>query len=56
MKLTNLFWVLALAGSVAACNSGVPIQGCDIDPATGVCKTQGGGTGGSIGGGGSAGN
>ena len=51
MKLTNLFWVLALAGSVAACNSGPPIQGCDIDPATGVCETQGGGTGGSNGGG-----
>lgn len=25
MKLTNLIWVLALAGSVAACNSGSPI-------------------------------
>ena len=55
MKLTNLFWVLAVAGSVAACNSGPPIQGCIIDPATGVCMTTGGGTGGGNGGGGSGG-
>ena len=27
MKLTNLIWVLALAGAVAACNSGPPITG-----------------------------
>ena len=25
MKLTNLIWVLALAGTLAACNSGPPI-------------------------------
>jgi len=46
MKLTNLFWVLALAGSVAACNSGPPIQGCDIDPDTGLCLVEGGSGGG----------
>jgi hypothetical protein len=55
MKLSNLIWVLALAGAAMACNSGLPIQGCEIDPATGVCKTQGGGTGGSNGGGGGGG-
>ena len=27
MKLTNLIWVLALAGAAAACNSGPPITG-----------------------------
>jgi hypothetical protein len=29
MKLTNFIWVLALAGGLAACNSGPPITGCD---------------------------
>lgn len=42
MKLANLIWVLALAGSVAACNSGSPISGCTIDPATGLCGAEGG--------------
>jgi hypothetical protein len=55
MKLSNLIWVLALAGAATACNSGPPIQGCQIDPETGLCKTQGGGTGGSTGGGGTGG-
>jgi len=55
MKLSNLIWVLALAGAAMACNSGPPIQGCDIDPATGVCEGSGSGTGGSTGAGGSSG-
>jgi len=42
MKLTNLIWVLALAGAVAACNSGPAISGCIIDPATGRCSAKGG--------------
>jgi len=42
MKPTNLIWVLALAGSVAGCNTGAPISGCTVDPATGFCSTEGG--------------
>jgi len=42
MKPTNLIWVLALAGSVAGCNTGSPISGCTIDPTTGFCTTKGG--------------
>lgn len=42
MKLSNLIWVLALAGATAACNSGPAISGCTIDPATGLCSTVGG--------------
>lgn len=41
MKLTNILWVLALAGSVSACNSGSIVQGCDtglgIDKGSGQC-------------------
>ena len=58
MKLTNLIWVLALAGSVAACNSGPPVQGCapgEIVSGDGRCESEGGGTGGSNGGGGASG-
>jgi hypothetical protein len=51
MKLTNLIWVLALAGATAACNSGPPVTGCIIDLATGQCQIFGG-TGGTGGGGG----
>ena len=52
MKLTNLIWVLALAGAVAACNSGSPITGVDPpDPGTGGT----GGTAGSPGTGGTGG-
>jgi hypothetical protein len=43
MKLTNLIGVLALAGSVAACNTGSPISGCTIDPTTGLCSAGGDG-------------
>ncbi len=42
MKLTNLIWVLALAGSVAACNTGSPTQGCDTGQGintAGQCET-----------------
>jgi len=42
MKLTNLIWVLALAGAVAGCNSGPPI--------TGERKTPGDGPGNGAGG------
>ncbi len=57
MKLTDLIWVLALAGSVAACNTGVPVEGCTIDPATGACEGAGGpGTGGTTGTGGTGGS
>jgi hypothetical protein len=45
MKLTNLFWVLALAGSMMACNSGPPITNVKPLPPTG-------GTGGTTGTGG----
>jgi hypothetical protein len=41
MKLTNLIWVLALAGTVAACNSGPPVTG-EVEPPPPV-----GGNGGS---------
>jgi hypothetical protein len=54
MKLTNLVWVLALAGAVAACNSGPPIEcnvrGETVDVDTGRCEPSGG-TGGTGGGG-----
>ncbi len=54
MKLTNLIWVLALAGSVAACNSGSPLtnvrppqggggttgDGCDLTAGIGACVTE----------------
>jgi hypothetical protein len=51
MKLTNLIWVLALAGAAAACNSGPPIQ-CNernetVNVNTGRCELGAGGTGGS---------
>lgn len=50
MKLFNLVWVLALAGAVAACNSGSPITGVDPpDPGTGGTAGSSG-TGGSGGG------
>jgi len=54
MKLTNLIWVLALAGSVAACNSGSPttnvrppvtgtggttVEGCSLTVGSGACVT-----------------
>ncbi len=49
MKPTNLIWVLALAGSVAACNSGSPltnvretvseVESCDLTPGAGACVT-----------------
>ena len=49
MKLTNLIWVLALAGSVAACNSGSPITGDPgPGPGTGGDNGGGGGTGGAL--------
>lgn len=54
MKLSNVIWVLGLASSLAfgcaAWTDQQPIQGCDVNPATGIC--DGGGTGGSAGGGG----
>jgi len=42
MKLTNLIWVLALAGSVAACNSGSPTTNVR-PPVTGSGGSGGGG-------------
>jgi len=58
MKLTNLIWVLALAGAVAACNSGSPITGTPPPPPpTGGSGGSGtGGTGGTGGGSPSEGN
>ena len=50
MKLFNLIWVLALAGAVAACNSGLPITGEPPPPMAGS-----GGNGGSTGNGGTGG-
>ena len=53
MKLTNLFWVLALAGATAACNSGPAVDGCGPGAtvnASGLCEAIGG-TGGAGGGG-----
>ena len=64
MKLTNLIWVLGMAGMIAACNSGPPVTGCrpgEIVNADGRCDSGGGpggspgtggtgGTGGSVGG------
>ncbi|MBW2210198.1 MAG: hypothetical protein JRG67_04000, partial [Deltaproteobacteria bacterium] len=50
MKLTNLIWVLALAGAVAACNSGSPITGTPPPPPPTGGSNGGGGTGGSGGG------
>ena len=42
MKLTNLIWVLALAGSVAAgCNKGPPITGISQSPGTGNSNGSG---------------
>ncbi len=46
MKLGNLIWVLAVAGSVAACNSGIPITNVRPPDPTGGS----GGTGGISGG------
>ena len=44
MKLSNLIWVLALAGAAMACNSGPPISGCEekdqISP-SGMCCEYG---------------
>jgi len=50
MKLSNLIWVLALAGAVAACNSGSPITGLPPiqPPPTGGSNGGGGGTGGAL--------
>ena len=43
MKLTNLIWVLALAGTLAACNSGPPITNVKpIPPPTGGSSGTGG--------------
>jgi len=48
MKLTNLIWVLALAGSIMACNSGPPITNVRPPPPTGTGGTTGtGGAGGA---------
>lgn len=38
MKRIDLIWVLALAGTVMACNSGSPLTGCTVDPDTGKCE------------------
>jgi hypothetical protein len=43
MKLTNLIWVLALAGAAAACNSGPPVTNVTL-PDTGGGGAGGGGT------------
>ena len=51
MKLTNLIWVLGMAGMIAACNSGLPVDGCrpgEVVNADGRCES-GGGPGGSPG-------
>ena len=47
MKLTNLIWVLALAGAAAACNSGPPITNEKpiVPPPTGGSSGAGGTTG-----------
>ncbi len=50
MKLGNLIWVLAVAGSVAACNSGSPTTNVRIPPPGGT-----GGSGGTAGSGGTSG-
>jgi hypothetical protein len=44
MKLTNLIWVLALAGTLAACNSGPPITNVkpSVPPPTGGNSGTGG--------------
>lgn len=56
MKLFHLIWVLGLAGLVAGCNSGPPIQGCDdFNETTGQCGDSGSGTGGGNGTGGTGG-
>ena len=55
MKLTNLIWVLGLAGAVAGCNSGDALQGCIVDDVTGLCTDGTPGTGGSPGTGGTGG-
>jgi len=61
MKLTDLIWVLALAGvAVAGCNSGPAITGCDpgdIVNSDGLCESEDGtgGTGGTAGTGGTGG-
>ncbi|MBW1831652.1 MAG: hypothetical protein JRJ10_08125 [Deltaproteobacteria bacterium] len=61
MKLTNLIWVLALAGAaVASCDSGPPVNGCppgQIVNNDGLCVPQDGtgGTGGTSGTGGGTG-
>ncbi|MBW1755433.1 MAG: hypothetical protein JRJ80_04625, partial [Deltaproteobacteria bacterium] len=63
MKLTNLIWVLGMAGMIAACNSGLPVDGCrpgEVVNNDGRCESGGGpggspGTGGTGGGGGSVG-
>ena len=49
MKLTNLIWVLALAGAAAACNSGPPITNEKpiVPPPTGG-SSGGGGSGGIV--------
>jgi len=46
MKLTNLIWVLALAGAATACNSGPPITNAPSPPPTGG-NSGTGGTGGA---------
>jgi hypothetical protein len=47
MKLTNLIWVLALAGAMAACNSGPPITNAPNGGDGGSGGTGGNGTGGT---------
>jgi len=49
MKLTNLIWVLALAGAVVGCNSGSPTTNVRPPPPTGGSSGSGGSAG--IGGG-----
>ena len=58
MKLTNLIWVLGMAGMIAACNSGLPVEGCrpgEIVNSDGRCE-QSGGMGGTPGTGGAGGS
>ncbi|MBT8469994.1 MAG: hypothetical protein KJN97_14715, partial [Deltaproteobacteria bacterium] len=48
MKLGNLIWVPAVAGSVAACNSGSPItnERPPVEPGSGGTTGSGGTSGG----------
>ena len=38
MKRIDFIWVLALAGTVMACNSGSPLTACTVDLVTGKCE------------------